>query len=134
MNWYRTLKLAGLPAYTTSEFLHKLKMFGVVPKRNADGDHVIFVNVNNGLTDSIPISSGSKIINPITMKAIISRFNIPWVVFRKLSKRPNIKEMARYQDQLPWNQMPDSYPPIPEVPTWQKEPWYLEQQTRNILE
>lgn len=129
--------LAGLPAYTTDEFLFKLKVFGVEFDRNGKGDHDIFYNKYNGQISPIPI--GSQSINPMTMKRIVDRLGIPWEIWKKTPKRPKTRDMLRFKDQiLMLNQEPSSdqfnidipAPEVEEVPEWQNQPWYVEQQKK----
>lgn len=136
MNWYKRYLYAAIAACTADEFIHKLKMFGVEPMREGRGDHMIFLNKNNGNRDSVPMGPGARIINPITMKKILGHLDIPWGVWKRLPKRPKLKDMLRIENQLPWakQEIPLEQPePIkPKIPDWRNQQWFRDQQQYDL--
>lgn len=133
MNWYKKNLYAwtAKATYTLDELLYKLKLFGVVFYKKGKGGHGIYINTNNNMTSAIPLGSGSKIISSETLThKILPELGIPWAIWKSIGKKPKKKEMTQIQDQLPWNQkkMEEIQEPEQEIPEWQKQPWYLEQQ------
>ncbi len=134
MNWYKKYLYAwtAKATYTLIELLHKLKLFGVVYYKKGKGDHSIYINTHNNMTSAIPSGSGGKTIASETLThRILPELGIPWGVWSSIGKRPKKKDVARIQDQLPWNQKqttePEEILKPEETPEWQKQPWYQKQ-------
>ena len=132
MNWYKKYIYGGLPAYTLEEFVAKLKIFGVHYSREGKGDHAIFLNTRNNKTHSVPMGPGSRIINPVTMKDILFRLDVPWSIWHnspKSMKRRDIEKIKNQFMQIQLNQStePTEDPVEEKIPDWQKKPWYKKQ-------
>lgn len=133
MNWYKKHLYAwtAKATYTLNELLYKLKLFGVVFYKKGKGDHDIYINTNNNMTSAVPTGAGGRTIASETLThKILPELGIPWNIWSSIGKRPKKRDVARLQDQLPWNQKETIEPEPetePEIPDWQRGKWYQQQ-------
>ena len=118
MNWYKKIILAGLPVYNLKEFIKKLQdEFGVQFIRHGKGDDQIWGVPGTNKKTPIPFGPGNRTINPFTLTKMLKHLQIPLQDFKKRNVKQ--KEVAP-QEALPTQ--PE------EIPEWQKQPWYQQQQ------
>lgn len=135
MNWYERYIYAGLDAYNFDELKHKLKMFGIQFDGFPGGDHVAFRNPLTNQYTEIPYH---KSINPATVKKhIIDKLNIPFGVWKSLSKKPKRKDMEKVRHLIPWFQKADAAQHNidigePADVSYKDEPWYIEQEKARL--
>lgn len=122
MNWYKKYIYAGHES-NISDLIYKLELFGVEAQSKKRGatSHVQFVNTNNGKLYHISNKGTGTTIPAGTIQLLCKALDIPWSIFKKISKKPKKREVDRIEHLLPWNQGREQIEKVPEEQTWEKK-------------
>lgn len=113
MNWYKQILAGTTRTFKPIEFLKALRPYGVIVERQGSGSRSILLNTTNNMRTDFHQHKG-KDIDRGAVRGILNDLGINYWAFMKGSEPFSPKAEPQVQEE--------------QLPTWQKQPWYQQQQ------
>ena len=116
MNWYKKIIASKKPTFTVRSFLKALKDYGVILERQGAGSRNILLNTTNNKRTNLHSHGGGMELGQDAIRKMLRDLGINYWEFMGI-KADITEEQVQNQPNQQGN-----------IPEWQKQPWYQQQQ------